>query len=31
VALAGGYAVRPEDVAEIHANMVLDLLDVLGS
>lgn len=28
VALAGGYAIRPEDVVEIHANMVLDLLEV---
>jgi acetoin utilization deacetylase AcuC-like enzyme len=30
VALAGGYAVRPEDVAEIHANMVLELLNTFG-
>jgi len=28
-ALAGGYARRPEDVVEIHTNMVLDLLDVM--
>jgi acetoin utilization deacetylase AcuC-like enzyme len=29
VALAGGYARRPEDVTLIHTNMVLDLMDVL--